>query len=375
MATKRDYYEILGVDRNASEEEIKRAFRRLAFQYHPDRNKNSDAEERFKEINEAYQVLSDPERRAAYDRFGHAGTAGWQGHGFEGSDFFSGLGDIFEAFFGGTATATRTRRAPQRGADLHYDLARCFEEAALGCEKEVEVARLENCSRCHGVGSEPGSSPSRCPTCGGSGEVRRVSRSLFGQFVNVTVCSRCRGEGKVITDPCHQCRGSGKERRRRRLRVRVPAGVDSGSQIRLSEEGDVGQWGGPPGHLYVRLSVADHPYFHRDGYDLVYELPINFAQAALGDEVEVPTLDGSLTLKIPAGTQSGETFTFRGKGIPRLQQSGRGDLVVEVRVVTPTSLNEYQRRLFQELAKALGKPKHPDDRGLFDKIKDALGGS
>ncbi|MBI2866560.1 MAG: molecular chaperone DnaJ [Chloroflexi bacterium] len=376
MPTKRDYYDLLGLGRDASEEEIKRAFRKLAFQYHPDRNRDKNAEEVFKELNEAYQVLSDPEKRAAYDRFGHAGVPvgapGWQGEGMDSFDFFGGLGDLFESFFGGTTT--RARRAPQRGADLLYDLALSFEEAALGCGKEIEAARMENCSRCNGVGSEPESSPSRCPACQGTGEIRRVSRSLFGQFVNVAVCSRCRGEGTVITDPCRQCEGTGKERRPRRLRVRVPAGVDTGSQIRLNEEGDVGHWGGPPGHLYVRIRVEEHPYLQRDGYDLLYILPVSFPQAALGDEVEVPTLDSSLRVKIPSGTQSGKTFVFKGKGIPRLQQPGRGDLVVRVQVVTPSSLNEYQKRLVQELDKALGRPKHPD-KGLLSRIRESLGKS
>ncbi len=375
MATKRDYYEILGVDRSASEEDVKRAFRKLAFQFHPDKNKDNDAEERFKELNEAYQVLSDADKRAAYDRFGHRVVNGWQGQsqGYEGFDVFGGLGDIFESFFGG-ATATRPRRAPQRGGDLVVDLALSFEEAALGCEKEIEVTRLENCGRCHGVGSEPGTSPVTCTTCQGTGQIRQVSRSVFGQFMNVTTCSRCHGEGKVISDPCRQCQGSGKERRQRRAMVRVPAGVDEGSQIRLSEEGDVGHWGGPPGNLYVRIRVEEHAYFQRDGYDLYYMLPLSFPQAVLGDTVEVPTLEGSVSVKVPRGTPSGKTFVFKGKGIPRVQQAGRGDLVVQVQVVVPTSLNEYQSRLVEELSKALGKPKQPD-KGLMNKIKGALGKS
>lgn len=378
MATKRDYYEILGVDRSASDEDVKRAFRKLAFQYHPDRNKDKDAEQKFKELNQAYQVLSDPDKRAAYDRFGHRAVDGWQaqtqGQGFEGFDVFGGLGDIFESFFGGAATGARARRAPQRGGDLYYELPLSFEEAALGCEKEIEVNRLESCSQCHGVGSQPGTSPITCPTCQGAGQVRQVSRSVFGQFMNITTCARCRGEGKMITDPCRQCNGSGKEQRTRRLAIRVPAGVDTGSQIRLSEEGDVGQWGGPPGQLYVRIQVEEHPYFERDGHDLRYVLPVSFSQVVLGDTVEVPSLEGSLSLKIPPGTPSGKTFVFRGKGVARLQASGRGDLLVQVEVQVPTTLNEYQRRLIEELGKALGNPKQPD-KGLLNKIKGALGKS
>ncbi|HEX77470.1 MAG TPA: molecular chaperone DnaJ [Dehalococcoidia bacterium] len=372
MATKRDYYEILGVPRNATDEEIKRAFRRLAFKYHPDRNKEDGAEQRFKEVNEAYEVLSDPQKRASYDRFGHVGAEGVFGRGFEGFDF-GGLGDIFEAFFGGTATATR--RGPQKGADLHCNLTLTFEEAAFGCEREVEIERIELCSRCGGLGSEPGSQLQRCPNCNGTGQVRRIQQSLFGRFVNFVACERCHAQGQIITQPCTQCRGTGQERRRRRLAVKIPAGVDNDSQIRLNGEGHAGGRGGSPGNLYIGLSVQPHQFLRRQGDDVFYELPLNFAQAALGDEVEVPTLDGTYKLKIPPGTQSGKLFRLKDRGIPHLHRGGRGDQIVRVVVVTPQSLDERQRRLFRELAESLGQASlPPEEKGFFGKIKDAFGG-
>lgn len=356
MAVKRDYYEVLGVSRDATDEEVKRAFRKLAFEYHPDRNREDGATEKFKEVNEAYEVLSDANKRAAYDRFGHGGVEGFFGRGFEGFDFgsFGGFGDIFEAFFGG---ATTTRKTPQRGADLRYRVTISFEEAALGCEKEIEVTRTEVCPTCRGTGSNPGSQPSRCPTCDGSGQVRRVQRSLFGQFINTTVCSQCHGEGRIITDPCRDCKGTGIQKCKRHISVSVPPGVDDGNGIRLSGEGEAGSRGGAPGDLYVVLSVAKHEFFTREGDDVVYELPINFAQAALGDEVEVPTLYGQSKLKIPSGSQSGEILRLKDKGIPHLRRGGRGDQMVKLVLVTPESLTKEQRRLFEELARSLGSDK------------------
>ena len=367
MATKRDYYEVLGVPRSASEGEIKRVFRKLAFQYHPDRNREDGAAERFKEINEAYEVLSDPERRATYDRFGHVGEG--FGKGFEDFDIFPGFGDIFERFFGGATTATR--RGPQQGGDLRYSLTITFEEAIFGCEGEIEIWRIENCSLCHGVGSEPGSQPSRCPECNGTGQVRQVQRSIFGQFVNVTTCNRCGGEGRIITKPCPQCRGSGKEEKARRIAITVPAGVDDGSQIRLSGEGNAGTRGGSAGNLYVTLSVQEHQFLKRRGDDILYDLPINFAQAALGDEVEVPTVDGPVPLKIPPRTQTGKLFQLKEKGVPHLRGGGRGDQLVMVHVVTPEALNEEQRRIFEELAKTLSPAVMPkEEKGFFHRFKD-----
>ncbi|MFQ6122766.1 MAG: molecular chaperone DnaJ [Dehalococcoidales bacterium] len=361
MATKRDYYDVLGVPRTATDEEIKKAFRKLAFKYHPDRNHDDGAEERFKEVNEAYEVLSDPGKRAAYDHYGHEGAEGFFARGFEGFDF-GGFGDIFDAFFGGATTTAR--RAPQRGADLHYQITLPLEEAAFGCEKEINIRRNEICSSCHGIGAKPGSQPSRCPNCNGTGQVRRVQRSLFGRFINTTICSQCQGEGKIITEPCRQCRGTGREKVQRRISVKIPPGVDDGSQMRLSGEGEAGLRGGSSGDLYVTLAVLEHELFARDGDDILYELPINFAQAALGAEVEVPTLYGKTKLNIPAGSQTGKVFRLKAQGIPHLHRSGRGDQLVRLLVVTPDSLTKQQRQLFQELAKTLDPvkevPKNPD---------------
>ena len=354
MSTKRDYYEVLGIDRNATDEKIKSAFRKLAMQYHPDRNREDGAEEKFKEVNEAYEVLSDPDKRSAYDHYGHSGADGFLGRGFEGFDF-GGFGDIFDAFFGGAATATR--QAPQRGADLHYSITITFEEAAFGCEKEINILRTENCSLCQGIGGKSGSQPSRCPNCNGSGQVRRVQQTIFGRFTNIATCSQCHGEGRIITEPCPQCWGTGMEKCHRSIPVRIPAGVDDGSQIRLSGEGEAGLRGGSPGNLYVILSVLPHQFFIRDGDNILYELPINFAQAALGTEVEVPTLDGKTKLKIPSGSQTGRVFRLKAQGILHLHRSGRGDQLVTLFVVTPESLTETQRRLFQELAGSLGLAK------------------
>jgi len=353
MATKRDYYEVLGIARNATDEGIKKAFRKLAFKYHPDRNRDDGAEEKFKEVNEAYEVLSDSEKRAAYDRFGHGGTEGFFGRGFEGFNF-GGFGDIFDAFFGGATTGTR--QAPQRGADLQYRFTITFEEAAFGCEKEINISRTENCSLCQGIGCKPGSQPSRCPNCNGTGQVHRVQQSIFGRFTSTATCPQCHGEGKIITEPCSQCRGTGKEKRQRSISVKIPAGVDDGTQIRLMGEGETGARGGSSGNLYITLSVLPHQFFTRDGDNILYELPINFAQAALGVEVEVPTLDGEVKLKIPAGCQTGKVFQLKNKGIPHLHhlhRRGRGDQLVTLCVVTPDKLTKKQRQLFQELANSL----------------------
>jgi molecular chaperone DnaJ len=368
MPTKRDYYEVLGVDRNATDEEIKRAFRKLAFKHHPDHNRETGADDRFKEVNEAYQVLSDPDKRAAYDRFGHGGTEGLFGRGFEGFDF-GGFGDIFDAFFGGAATASR--QAPRRGADLHYRATITFEEAAFGCEKEITISRTENCSLCRGIGAEPGSQPSRCPNCNGTGQVQRVHQSIFGRFTNVTTCPQCHGEGRIITEPCLQCRGTGREKQQRNILVKIPAGVDDGSQIRLSSEGEAGERGGSPGNLYITLAVKPHQFFIRENDDILYELPINFAQAALGAEVEIPTLDGKRKLKVPAGSQTGKVFQLKGEGIPRLQRSGRGDELVTLFVATPAKLTEKQRQLFQELAESLGSGTPPGKKkGLLGRLRN-----
>ncbi len=369
MAVKRDYYEVLGVQRNASQDEIKKAFRRLARQYHPDVNKAPDAEAKFKEINEAYEVLSDPEKRSMYDRFGHAGPSAAPGFDpFAGADPFS---SIFETFFGGTMRGTQ--RGPQRGADLRYTLSISFEEAIFGVEKTIEFRRMETCQACRGSGAEPGTEPVRCPKCGGLGEIRQ--RAPLFNMVTVTTCDMCRGEGTVIAIPCRECRGEGRVRQTRKITVRVPPGVDSSSQIRISGEGDAGPRGGPHGNLYVVIDVQPHPYFVREGNDIILELPLNVAQAALGAEVDVPTVDGTERLHIPPGVQSGAVFRIRGKGVPFLRSSGRGDQIVVVRVVVPTNLTDHQRRLFEELARSLDKEPigNQRDEGFLGRIKNALG--
>jgi molecular chaperone DnaJ len=372
MNNRRDYYEVLGVSRSASQEEIKKAYRRLARQYHPDVNKEPDAEARFKEINEAYEVLSNSQRRATYDRFGHAGLKGAAFPDF--GDFgFGGFGDIFEEFFGFGVRPSRKQRRARRGGDLRYDLTISFEEAVFGCEKELEIPRYETCSRCQGSGAEPGTEPIRCPQCNGSGEVRRVQQS-FISFVNVTVCPRCQGEGEIVLTPCQKCRGAKRVRALRRISVKIPAGVDDGTQIRLAHEGEAGIRGGPPGNLYIVLSVKKHPYFERVDNDINLELIINVAQAALGDEVVVPTLTGEEKISIPAGTQSGQTFRLKGQGVSYLNRDLRGDQVVTVWVAVPTELDEHQKKLLQELGKTLGKEIIPQqDKGFFDKVKDAIG--
>ena len=358
MAIKQDYYEVLGVPRNASDEEIKKAFRKLAFQHHPDRNRETGAEEKFKEINEAHQVLSDPEKRSRYDRYGRVDVA-------EGlPDFGSGgLGDIFESFFGGFGTpfGRTSQRVSQRGDSLQSHLTLSFTEAVFGCSKEVEIQRIEFCPSCHGIGSEPGTNPLTCPDCRGTGQVRRVQQSIFGRFTHITTCSRCGGSGAVISNPCSQCQGRGRIKVKRKVMVTIPAGVDDGQRLRLNGEGSAGLYGGPPGDFYVTFSVKPHNLFHRDGSDILYELPINFAQAALGDEVRVPSLDGKVDLRIPPGTQNGKIFRFKGKGIPYIDGKGSGNLLVKVVIITPQHLDKNQRHLFEELAKALPRTEVPLD--------------
>jgi molecular chaperone DnaJ len=358
MAIKQDYYEVLGVPRNASDEEIRREFRKLAKLYHPDRNREPGAEDKFKEINEAYQVLSDPGKRSKYDRYGRVDVT----EGF--SDFgFGGLGDIFESFFGGFGGPfERTaQHVPRQGDSLQSHLTLSFNEAVFGCSKEVEIQRIEFCSLCHGVGSEPGTNPETCPDCRGTGQVKKVQQSIFGRFTHIAACSRCGGSGTVTSNPCSQCRGKGRTKVKCKVMVKIPAGVDDGQRLRVDGEGSAGVYGGPSGDLYVTFSVKPHNLFHRDGSDILYELPINFAQAALGDEIRVPSLDGRIDLKIPSGTQNGKTFRFRGKGIPYIDSRGRGDLLVKVSITTPQHLDRNQRHLFEELAKVLPRTEPPRD--------------
>jgi molecular chaperone DnaJ len=374
MDTKRDYYEVLGVDRSATVEEVKRAYRRLARQYHPDVSDAPDAETRFKEINEAYQVLSDPEKRAAYDRWGHAGLSGAQGVEWGFRDPF----DIFEEFFGGLSGfgfRTTQRRGPQRGADLRYDLRLTFEEAVFGCQKEIEVTRREVCPECKGSGAEPGTNPVRCAECNGTGQVRQVQRSIFGSFVNVTTCPVCRGAGETIPIPCRRCDGTTRVFNTRRLQVTIPAGVDTGTQVRLAGEGEPGEHGGPPGNLYVVLDVEPHPHFRRRGDDLLLEMTVNVAQAALGATITVPTLEGEEKVEIAPGTQAGTLLRLRGRGVPHLRRNGRGDLLILVRVEVPTKLSPEQRDLFKRLAATLGSESvvQVKEPTLFDRLREALG--
>ncbi len=372
----RDYYEVLGVSRNASADDLKAAFRRLARQYHPDVNSAPDAEEKFKEINEAYAILSDDQKRAAYDRFGHAGVRGPSGSPDINVDF-SNFADIFSDLFGFGGlgrNATRQRNAPRRGADLQLQLELSFEEAVFGIDKEVEIVRDEVCATCSGSGAEPGTSPVRCSSCNGTGEIRQMRQTLLGSMVQVSTCPTCNGQGETISTPCHVCRGRGVERKTRRKVVSVPAGVDTGTQMRLAGEGQPGINGGPSGNLFIAIKVKPHKYFKRRENDILINLNINISQAALGDEVQVPTVDGSMMLKIPAGIQPGKAINMKGKGVPRLRGSGRGDQVVLINVEIPTRLSSEQRQLLEQLGKSLGHEAKPQERGFLDWLKDTLGG-
>jgi molecular chaperone DnaJ len=363
MATM-DYYETLGVERAASDAEIKKAFRRLAQQWHPDVNQEPAAAERFKELNEAYQVLSDPDRRQRYDLFGAAGVeADVAG--------FGGFADIFDAFFGGASGATRRGRPPA-GSDLRYDLRITFEEAILGTEQEIEFPILGRCETCNGSGAKPGTQSITCPQCNGRGEVRAVRQTMLGQMVNVTACPRCRGEGKIVETPCETCKGEGRTERRRSLRVTIPAGIDEGHQIRLSNEGEAGPRGGPPGSLYVAVHVAPHPDLRREGTELVYEARVGLAQAALGTRIAVPTVEGEEEVEIRAGTQPGTEIRLRGKGVPHLRRPGqRGDLHVVVDVAVPTKLSRAEREALLAYARAADEP-ISDGVGLLDRVRDKL---
>jgi molecular chaperone DnaJ len=385
--SKRDYYEILEVQRTATDTDIKSSYRRLAMKFHPDRNPGDDlAEEKFKEAAEAYAILADPQKRSLYDRFGHAGVgAGAGGNaGFDPSvfaefgDFADILGNMFGFgdLFGGGG---RRRGGPQRGADLRYDLEISFEESARGAETSIQIPRQENCETCGGSGAAPGSSASTCSMCKGQGQVR----SQQGFFTVARTCPQCRGAGKIITKPCQTCRGAGRVTKERKLTVKIPAGISTGQQLRLQGEGERGTAGGPAGHLYVVVHVHEHEFFRRDGNNLFCEIPVNFTTVALGGEVQVPTLDGAETVKIPEGTQTGTTLRLKGKGMPDVNGRGRGDLFATVQVQTPKKLTREQRKVIEELSKALPKEKFEprprggddaqDERNLFDRVKDMFG--
>ena len=369
MAPELDYYTLLGVERGASDAEIKRAFRKLAQQWHPDVSNDPAAHERFKEINEAYQVLSDPDRRQRYDMFGRAGVGGGGEGDFGFGGGFGGFSDIFDAFFGG-ATATSARRGrPQAGSDLRYDLRITFEEAVTGTDKEIEFSVLGRCDTCSGSGAKPGTSPVTCPQCNGRGEVRTVRQTMLGQMVNVSACPRCRGEGRIVEDACETCRGDGRVEKKRNLRVTIPAGIDEGHQIRLSGEGEVGPRGGAPGSLYVAVHVTPHATLKRDGTELYHEASISIAQAALGTKLVVPTVEGDEEVEVRPGTQPGTEIRLRGRGVPHLRRGGvRGDLHVLVDVAVPTKLSKRQRELLAEFATESGESVGEGGGGFIEKV-------
>ncbi len=373
MAT--DYYAVLGVGREASEADIKRAYRGLARKYHPDVAQDKTvAEAHFKEINEAYEVLSDPTKRQQYDRFGHAGSNGGGfgagGFGGTGTAGAEGFTDIFDMFFGGRPAAGQRPTGPQRGADLRYDLQITLEEAFRGAEREISFAHLAGCETCKGSGARPGTSASRCDRCAGSGVMRSTRQTPLGQFVTQTTCTKCGGEGHLIATPCETCRGRGRVERSRTLTVRIPAGVDDGSRIRIAGSGEAGTRGGPQGDLYVYLSIALHQRFRRDSLDLFVDVPIAFTQAALGSTVEVPSLDAPLPLQIAAGTQNGSTYRLRGHGMPSVRGGNRGDLLVTVHVVVPTKLSRKERELLEDFSRLGGD--RIDERSFFERVKDAF---
>jgi molecular chaperone DnaJ len=377
--SKRDYYEVLEVGRNASESEIKKAYRKLAKKYHPDVNPgDKTAEVKFKEVNEAYEVLSDANKRSRYDQFGFAGVDpnGFGGAGAGFGDFdFGGIGDIFESFFGGGGfgRSSRSRSGPRKGADLRYSLEISFEEAAFGTNREITISRHESCESCGGSGAKKGTSPTTCKHCNGSGQVQYKQSTPFGQFVNVKTCDVCRGEGKIILDPCPTCNGKGRNRKNVKISLDIPAGIDDGQIISMRGEGDPGSKGGPKGDLFVTINVKAHSIFKRQGNDVVCEMPITFVQAALGAELEVPTLDGKVSYTMPEGTQTGSIFRLKGKGIPHLRGSGRGDQYVKVVIDVPKKLNEKQKELLREFAEISGDEACEQRKNFFEKMKGALG--
>ncbi|MCD8511968.1 MAG: molecular chaperone DnaJ [Bacillus sp. (in: Bacteria)] len=370
--SKRDFYDVLGVDKNASEADIKKAYRKLARQYHPDVNKAADAEQKFKEVKEAYDTLSDSNKRAHYDQFGHTDPNQFGGFGGgSGANDFGGFSDIFDMFFGGGGR--RDPNAPRQGADMQYTMTLEFKEAVFGKETDIEIPREETCETCHGSGAKPGTKPETCSHCHGSGQLNIEQNTPFGRVVNRRVCNHCQGTGKFIKNKCRTCGGDGKVKKRKKIHIKIPAGVDTGQQIRVSGQGEPGVNGGPPGDLYVVFNVRSHEFFKRDGDDIYCEMPLTFVQAALGDEIEVPTLNGKVKLKIPSGTQSGTYFRLRGKGVPNVRGMGQGDQHIQIRVITPKKLSERQKELLREFAEVSGN-EAPDEQSdnFFAKVKRAF---
>ncbi|MFC3882978.1 molecular chaperone DnaJ [Bacillus songklensis] len=373
--SKRDYYEILGVSKSATKDEIKKAYRKLSKKYHPDINKEADAAEKFKEIKEAYEVLSDDQKKAHYDQFGHTDpNQGFGGFG-GGADFGGGFGfeDIFSSIFGGGRR--RDPNAPRQGADLQYTMTLSFEDAVFGKETTIEIPREETCDTCHGSGAKPGSKVDTCSHCHGTGQMSIEQNTPFGRIVNRRTCQYCNGKGKIIREKCGTCHGTGRINKNKKINVKIPAGVDDGQQLRVAGQGEPGFNGGPPGDLYVVFHVRSHEFFERDGDDVYCEMPLTFAQAALGDEIEVPTLHGKVKLKIPAGTQTGTKFRLKGKGIPNVRGYGQGDQHVIIRVITPTKLSEKQKQLLREFADLSGQEVVDEQHdSFFAKVKRAFKG-
>ena len=372
--SKRDYYEVLGLSKGASADEIKKAYRKLSKQYHPDLNKEEGAEAKFKEIAEAYEVLSDDQKRARYDQFGHEDpSAGFGGGGFGGAGGFGGFEDIFSSFFGGGGRR-QDPNAPRKGDDLQYRMNISFEDAVFGKETEIEIPKEENCETCNGSGAKPGTTPQSCSHCNGAGTINQSVDTPFGRMVNKRTCPSCRGAGKIIVDKCTTCRGDGKVQKRKKIKVTIPAGFDDGQQLRVSGQGEAGYNGGPAGDLYIVFTVKRHEQFERDGDDIYFELKLTFPQAALGDEIEVPTIHGKVKLKIPAGTQSGAQFRLKDKGVKNVHGYGTGHQYVIVKVVTPTKLTEKQKQLLRDFAEVSGDIPEEQGSTLLDKIKKRFKG-
>lgn len=376
MPGKKDYYDILGVDKDASQKEIKKAYRKLAKKHHPDMNDGDEkSSEKFKEISEAYEILSDPDKRKRYDQYGHSGI---NEDDFNFDDFarggFGGFEDIFDMFFGGgMGGRSSRRRGPQRGRDLQYKLSISFEEAAFGAKKKITIPRTETCPECDGTGAENESDVQTCPKCNGQGKIRVTQQTPFGQFAQTKTCDRCGGTGKIVENPCSNCQGTGKVNRRRQLTINIPAGVNDGSKLRMSGEGEAGEKGARSGDLYIIINVESHEIFDRKGDDIYCEVPINFVQATLGDEIKVPTLDGKVKFKIPEGTQPGTTFRLKNKGITHLNRSGKGDQYIKAKVVIPEKLDQEQKDLLMKFAEMSGDEINPEKKGFFDKVKNAFG--